>query len=264
MKKQILIVDDDQTCWTPCGAPCTVKGMIWAMTFVRHPEKAWEQLLETAYDAVVTDVRMPGMSGFDLLERIRQTEKTKDVPVVMLTGLNDHELKERALDGGAADLLNKPVEPGQLIARLRNVLQLKAYAGRSAGDQRRAGRQGPPAERRPGPLADERRLPAGDGGRVPRRGHGEPRDSRGLLQPRRGGGDGHAPLVPGDAAVGGAAARHRQDRHSRQRAAEARTVERRRVGRHAAALRDRREHPPRAVEGRGAAVRLVRRRAARR
>ena len=84
------------------------------MTFVRHPETAWERLLETAYDAVVTDVRMPGISGLDLLERIRQTDKTKDVPVVVFTGLDDHGLKEKALDLGAADLLNKPVEAGQL------------------------------------------------------------------------------------------------------------------------------------------------------
>ena len=109
------------------------------------PRTAWEQLLETAYDAVVTDVKMPGLSGFDLLERIRQTEKTKDIPVVVLTGLNDRDLKERALNRGAIDLLNKPVETGQLIARLRNVLQLKSSQDDLRRDQRVAGRQGPPA-----------------------------------------------------------------------------------------------------------------------
>ncbi len=127
MKKQILIVDDDQHVLDALRRTLHDQGDDWAMTFVRQPEKAWEHLLETAYDAVVTDVKMPGLNGLDLLERIRQTDKTKDVPVVVLTGLNDRDLKERALDRGAVDLLNKPVEPGQLIARLRNVLQLKEY-----------------------------------------------------------------------------------------------------------------------------------------
>jgi len=103
------------------------QGDDWAVTFVSHPEAAWEAMLETAFDAVVTDIRMPGISGLELLDRIRQSEKTKDVPVVVLTGLNDRNLKEQALDRGAVDLLSKPIDAGQLIARLRNVLQTKSY-----------------------------------------------------------------------------------------------------------------------------------------
>lgn len=127
MKKQILIVDDDQRVLDALRRTLRAHNDDWGMTFVSHPETAWQRLLDTAYDAVVTDVKMPGISGLDLLERIRQTDKTKDVPVVVLTGLNDHCLKERALNLGADDLLNKPVEPGQLIARLRSVLHRKTY-----------------------------------------------------------------------------------------------------------------------------------------
>ena len=127
MKKQILIVDDDQRMLDALRRTLHDQSDDWAMTFVRQPETAWEHLLEAAYDAVVTDVKMPGMSGLDLLERMRRTDKTRHVPVVVLTGLNDHDLKEKALNLGAVDLLNKPVEPGQLIARLRNMLQMKAY-----------------------------------------------------------------------------------------------------------------------------------------
>ena len=127
MKKQILIVDDDQRVLDALRRTLHHQSDNWDMTFVRNPEAAWESLLATAYDAVVTDVRMPGLTGIELLERIRQTEKTKSVPVVVLTGLNDGDLKERALLCGAVDLMNKPVDPGQLIARLRNVLQAKSY-----------------------------------------------------------------------------------------------------------------------------------------
>ena len=127
MKKQILIVDDDQRMLDALRRTLHEQSDDWSMTFVRHPETAWERLLEATYDAVVTDVKMPGVNGLDLLDRIRRTDKTKDVPVVVLTGLNDHDLKARALDLGAVDLLNKPVEPSHLIARLRNVLQTRAY-----------------------------------------------------------------------------------------------------------------------------------------
>jgi putative two-component system response regulator len=127
VKRQILIVDDDQRMLDALRRTMHAQSDDWAVTFVRQPEAAWEALLETAYDAVVTDLRMPGISGLDLLDRIRQCDQTKHVPVVVLTGLNDRTLKEKALERGAVDLLNKPVDAGQLIARLRNVLQTKTY-----------------------------------------------------------------------------------------------------------------------------------------
>jgi putative two-component system response regulator len=127
VKKQILIVDDDQRMLDAMRRTLRPQGDEWDVTYIRHPEQAWESLLTAAYDAVVTDVRMPGISGLELLERIRKSEKTKNVPVVVLTGLNDRDLKAKALEGGAADLLNKPVDSQQLIARLRSVLQTKTY-----------------------------------------------------------------------------------------------------------------------------------------
>jgi putative two-component system response regulator len=127
LKKQILIVDDDQRVLDALQRALRCQSQEWDMTFIRHPEEAWESLLQIAYDAVLTDLRMPGMNGIEFLERIRKTEKTKDVPVVILTGLNDHDLKEKALLCGAVDLLNKPVDSGQLVARLKSVVGMKEY-----------------------------------------------------------------------------------------------------------------------------------------
>jgi len=127
VKKRILIVDDDQRMLDALRRALRHQGDDWAVTFIRRSELAWEQLQRKAYDVVVTDVRMPGLSGMKLLERIRQSEATRDIPVVVLTGLNDRELKKKALEWGAADLLTKPVDIGQLVARLRGVLQSKAH-----------------------------------------------------------------------------------------------------------------------------------------
>jgi len=108
VKKKILLVDDDQRMLDALRR--TLHDFVdeWDMTFIQHPEEAWKVLKEGTFDAVVTDVRMPGITGFDLLDRIQHDEEMKDVPVVILTGLNDNELKEKALDGGALDLLNQP------------------------------------------------------------------------------------------------------------------------------------------------------------
>jgi putative two-component system response regulator len=127
VKKHILVVDDDQRMLDSLRRSLHDQEEMWDMTFVRHPETAWGHLLDEAYDAVLTDIKMPGMSGMDLLDRMRSTDKTKTVPVVMLTGLDDPDLTEQALNKGAIDLLSKPVETTHLVARLRSVLELKAY-----------------------------------------------------------------------------------------------------------------------------------------
>ncbi|MBN1394598.1 MAG: response regulator [Pirellulales bacterium] len=125
--KRILILDDDQRMLDALRRTLHRQTEDWAVTFLRRPEAALKALQNTPYDAVVTDIRMPGIDGLELLDRIRQCEQTRNIPVVVLTGVNDRDLKAKALERGAADLLNKPVEASQLIARLRNVLETKTY-----------------------------------------------------------------------------------------------------------------------------------------
>lgn len=99
----------------------------WEMTYIEQSAAAWRALQRQGFDAVVTDVRMPGMNGLELLERIRNTDQTRGVPVVVLTGMSDRDLKRQALLLGATDLLKKPVDPDDLVARLENVLRQKSY-----------------------------------------------------------------------------------------------------------------------------------------
>lgn len=98
------------------------------MEFASCPLEAWNRLQSEQFDAVVSDVRMPGMSGLELLDLIKMNSSTCDIAVVIVTGEADRELKWRALDSDAADLLNKPVDPNDLVARLRSVLRTKRYA----------------------------------------------------------------------------------------------------------------------------------------
>jgi putative two-component system response regulator len=97
------------------------------MYFAPSGDEAWDRLHASGADAVVSDVHMPGVSGLELLARMRNTEATGDIPVVIVTGSAERDMKRIALDLGASDLINKPVEVNELVARVRSALRLKDY-----------------------------------------------------------------------------------------------------------------------------------------
>ncbi|MFT5285347.1 MAG: putative two-component system response regulator [Planctomycetota bacterium] len=126
-KHKILFVDDETKILDGLRRILRAETKHWEMTFVDGVDKALEVLAEVDHDAVVSDFNMPVRDGLDLLRTIRSNPDTTDIPVVILTGNGEPEIKRRALDDGATDLLNKPVDRGDLIARLRSVLRLKDY-----------------------------------------------------------------------------------------------------------------------------------------
>lgn len=73
-------------------------------------------------DAVVLDIMLPGMNGFDVCRALRSYEPTKQVPIVLLTGLSDTPHKIQGLETGADDYLVKPVPTRELAARLRKLI----------------------------------------------------------------------------------------------------------------------------------------------
>jgi putative two-component system response regulator len=99
----------------------------WDVRFAKSAKEALELIASESPDAVVTDVFMEGATGFDLLSQIRADEDTASIPVIVVTGSREQGLKKEALGLGATDLLTKPVNREELIARLRNVLRLKEY-----------------------------------------------------------------------------------------------------------------------------------------
>jgi putative two-component system response regulator len=78
-------------------------------------------------DIVLLDIVMPAYSGLDVLAAIRADDQLAHVPVVMLTAIEDRETKCHALSLGATDFLAKPVDPSELVSRVRNVLMVKAH-----------------------------------------------------------------------------------------------------------------------------------------
>jgi putative two-component system response regulator len=76
-------------------------------------------------DVAVLDVMMPGMSGFELCQRIKEINGNRFFPVVMLTALNDKKSRLTALESGADDFISKPFDKTELIAKIRSLVKLK-------------------------------------------------------------------------------------------------------------------------------------------
>jgi len=125
--KTILIVDDE---------PNVREGLI---RILRRSEldatcqtaesgrQALEKIESEGADVIVSDVNMPGMDGIELLTRLRANPSTQRLPVIMLTGNDQGDIRRTALDLGAFDFLIKPTDPVELVARLRNALRIKSY-----------------------------------------------------------------------------------------------------------------------------------------
>ena len=73
-------------------------------------------------DAILLDVMMPGMNGFEVLSKLRKNEKTKHIPVIMITVAAARADVERGLKQGAAFYLTKPYEAAELLEKLKSIL----------------------------------------------------------------------------------------------------------------------------------------------
>ncbi|HYC76421.1 MAG TPA: HD domain-containing phosphohydrolase [Planctomycetota bacterium] len=125
-RRRVLVVDDEAHIRDALRDALRPYRREWETTTADSVDSALAALEATEVDAVVADLNMPGRSGFELLSLMRASERFADVPVIIVTGALEHELKRKALELGATDLLNKPVDLLDLIARLRSALRLKA------------------------------------------------------------------------------------------------------------------------------------------
>lgn len=93
-------------------------------------KKAVELMQSKKPDIVLLDVMMPDVSGLDILESMGADEDLRYIPSIIITAATDSETKLKALDLGATDVLNKPVDPSELALRVRNTLATKANQDR--------------------------------------------------------------------------------------------------------------------------------------
>ena len=106
---RVLIVDDEAGIRELCRVNLVLAG--YDVVEAADGLAALEQAAAAKPDLIFLDVLMPGMSGWEVLERLRADDATKDVPVVMLTALNSEDDQIRAWEGGVVDYLTKPFNP---------------------------------------------------------------------------------------------------------------------------------------------------------
>ena len=90
-----------------------------------NAQEAMERFSHGPFDLVLSDIVMPGMSGYDLCHWIKNESQARDVPVILLSTLNDPMDIIRGLECAADNFITKPYDPEQLISRIRTVLQVK-------------------------------------------------------------------------------------------------------------------------------------------
>ncbi len=115
---RVLVVDDD-----PLNLQLTARTLASAGFITRtaaNGEEAMTWIGMEEFDAVVTDVRMPRMDGIELLQNIRA--RNPWLPVIIMTGQVEQDIREAASAWGAAAVFQKPVSRGELIAALRMAL----------------------------------------------------------------------------------------------------------------------------------------------
>jgi len=122
-KKYILVVDDDPDLVETVAMMLESKGCEVGRAY--DGVEGEESIQERRPDLVILDIMMPRMSGFEVCRRLKGDPKTADIPVIMVTALNEFGDIERAIDSGTDDFISKPVNKLELLTRVRTMLKLK-------------------------------------------------------------------------------------------------------------------------------------------
>ena len=120
----ILIVDDDATMLRALPEAIHLRMGDIRVDTSGSAQAALERIAETDYDAIVSDVKMPGMDGLTLLARIH--ELRPDTPTLLITGHGEHDLAVQALRGGAYDFIQKPIDRDYFVASLSRAIEVRA------------------------------------------------------------------------------------------------------------------------------------------
>jgi CheY-like chemotaxis protein len=119
----VLVVDDNQQNIELLAAyledlECRTIGAL-------SGEQALQIVSSQPPDLILLDVMMPRMSGFEVCRKIKSSSRTRNIPIIMVTALNEFGDIERGVDSGTDDFVSKPVNKLELLTRVKTMLKLK-------------------------------------------------------------------------------------------------------------------------------------------
>ncbi|MFY9620613.1 MAG: response regulator transcription factor [Pyrinomonadaceae bacterium] len=121
MAKRLLVVDDEPNLLLAVEACLRAEG--FDVTTARSGREALVRIAQTIPDLIVSDIRMPGMSGYELAQQLHASPRTSLVPVVFLTAKGEMADRIKGFRVGVDAYLTKPFEPDELIAVIKNIVE---------------------------------------------------------------------------------------------------------------------------------------------
>jgi CheY-like chemotaxis protein len=122
LNARILVVDDQESHVLLLKRMLCDAGYT-AVESTMDPTKVCELHRQNRYVAILLDLRMPVMDGFQVMERLKEIEGDDDLPVLVITAEPGHKL--RALRAGARDFVSKPLDLPEVLIRIRNMIEIR-------------------------------------------------------------------------------------------------------------------------------------------
>lgn len=122
---RVLIIEDDPAIARGLRDNCLRAG--YTVSHRAEGEGGLAEALDTPVDLILLDLMLPGLSGYEICQAVRREKP--EVPIIMLTAKGQEEDIVRGLEMGAADYVTKPFSIRELLARIKNVLRLRALEG---------------------------------------------------------------------------------------------------------------------------------------
>src|SRR5208282_3505712 len=122
LNARILIVDDQEANVSLLEQMLRAAGYV-SIASTTNPRDVFELHQKNRYDLILLDLQMPGMDGFEVMDGLKVIEASGYLPVLVITAQPNHKL--RALKAGAKDFVSKPFDLAEVLARVRNMLEIR-------------------------------------------------------------------------------------------------------------------------------------------
>jgi len=118
---KVLLVDDEEEIRTLLGSFLESQG--YQVVLASDGNEALDLVETEDPQIIILDLKLPGLNGIEVCKRLKEQEKTRSIPVIIITGFGDNKLL--SLDVGADDFVNKPFDMADILIRVRSALRIR-------------------------------------------------------------------------------------------------------------------------------------------